>query len=1024
MHSSRRKRILGFVVPIAALIAACSHSVLAAEVDFVRDIRPILSENCFFCHGPDRNTREAGLRLDTRDDAHSVLEPGDSDASELIQRLISDDPDTLMPPADSNRSLSPQQIKLLRQWIDAGATWETHWSFSRIESPVVPKFDDQSSIRNPIDAFVLSKLSGTKLRPSPTADRRTLIRRLSLDLTGLPPTPAEVDTFLADTSADAYGQLVDRLLKSPEYGKRMAWDWLDAARYADTNGYQGDRERTMWPWRDWVVKAFNDNLPYDDFTVYQLAGDLLPDATADQRLATGFCRNHMINGEGGRIAEENRVEYGMDMSETMGTVWLGLTLNCCRCHDHKYDPLTNEDYYKFFAFFDQTPVTGAGGDPQTAPNMQAPSADQSRQLTDLEADHRVAETKLNGLRQSIDKTQGDWENEQRLQLGNQSVWRFATPTSATADGQTIEIVDAKLNSEPQTLLTSGANPANDNYSISLTSTLKTVSAIRLEALRHPSMTKGRLARSDSGNFVLTDVQIMRVNTDTGKKTALVIKSAEATFEQGPHKAANLIDDNSNSGWAVLNGKTIDRNHAVALRFATPVEIGQHDILEVTLRHQSPHKYHNLGHFRFSVTDQADAALEQSDEALLVALGTPARVRSDGQTALLAQRHRQSIPAYERAKSQLDSIIRKQTALQKSIPKVMVMQDISQPRQSFMLDRGLYNKPGDKVFAGFPESIVSKQSDEVNNRLSLARWLVSRDHPLTARVTVNRLWQQVFGIGLVKTTEDFGAQGEIPIQMDLLNWLAADFIDSDWNVKALMRKIVTSHTYRQTSDSPDPDAHQADPENRYLSRGARYRLPSWMIRDQALAASGLLSGVRGGPAVNTYQPTGVWEEASFGKKTYTRDVGEKLYRPSLYVFWRRIVAPTMFFDSASRQSCAVKSGRTNTPLHALLTLNDVTYVEAARALAELAMNSVNDNAKRLDVIFQRVLTRSPSSDEQAIMLAGLQASLDQYSGHPDAAAKLIAVGESKPDPALDTIQHASWTALCLAVLNLDETLTRE
>ncbi len=801
-------RCLSFASFIFGMAMSCCAS---DEVDFLRDIQPILSENCAFCHGPDEQTREAGLRLDRADSAWSVIEKGSSHESELIRRIVSDDPDEVMPPPDSNRNLSEDQIRLLRLWIDQGAAWEQHWSFQPLQAPRVPSVSrhEHAPIRNPIDAFVRVELDRRGLAPAPEADRRTLIRRLSLDLTGLPPTPEQVDAFVGDSNPGAYRRLVDRLLASPGFGERMAWSWLDAARYADTNGYQGDRERTMWPWRDWVVDAMNRNLPYDQFTVWQIAGDLLPQSTFEQKLATAFCRNHMINGEGGRIAEENRVEYVMDITETVGTIWLGLTLNCCRCHDHKYDPITNREYYQLFAFFNQTPVDGRGGNPQTPPVLAAPSRQQSERLAALDE---------------------------------------------------------------------------------------------------------RLAALDD------DIRILR----------------ESVAPDQTAQAAQLED--------------------------TP----EYQVLEERRRE----------------------VVEQRDK------------------------------------------------LKESLPQVMVMDDLPQGRPTFMLTRGLYNQPTDEVQAGLPACFPLREefadaSGSPMNRLTLARWLVDSANPLTPRVTVNRFWQQLFGIGLVKTAEDFGAQGETPLHLGLLNWLAWRFRENGWDVKDLIRVIVTSHTYRQSSRVLDPEAYELDPENRLLSRGSRFRLPSWMLRDQALFASGLLSRHHGGPAVNTYQPPGVWEEASFGKKTYKRDEGEELYRRSLYVFWRRIIAPTMFFDSASRQTCTVKASRTNTPLHALQTFNGVAYVESARALAESVLLGCgvvgvvpSEESKVLEQVMRRVLGRLPSAREERILLRGLHRSRDEFAEQPEQARLLLAVGESSRDESIDAVEHAAWTTLCLAVLNLDETLNHE
>ncbi len=798
------------------------------DVDFDRDIRPILSENCAFCHGPDEATRQADLRLDTADGAWSMIDKNNAAASELFRRITSSDPDELMPPAESNRSLSVQQIELVRRWIDQGAVWEQHWSFRPIESPPIP----ESS--HPIDALVLKQLDARGLAFSPPASETTLIRRLALDLTGLPPTPQEVEHFLSDNQPDAYERLVDRLLDSPAYGQRMAWDWLDAARYADTNGYQGDNERTMWPWRDWVVRAFNENMPYDQFTIWQLAGDLLPDATPEQKLATAFLRNQMINGEGGRIAEENRVEYVMEMTETMGTVWLGLTLNCCRCHDHKYDPIKNEEYYKLFAFFNQTPIDGGGGDPRTKPILAVPSSDQEWQYNELSAQIETAEIKLAEITVLLAAKQAQWEAAESEQ------------------------------------------PSSDD------------------------------------------------------------KELNAVLKLAP------------------------------------------------------------------------------DE------------RTDQQRSQLAEAHQNSSPEYVKQRLHRDELVKRRTDLDNQIPKVMVMEDLTDARKTFKLTRGLYNQPTDEVAAGLPACLPTDSvAGQPMNRLTLARWLVAPENPLTARVTVNRIWQQFFGVGLVKTTEDFGQQGEPPQHAELLNFLADRFRADGWNIKNLVRLIVTSQTYRQSSKIPSSDVYENDPSNRLLARASRYRMPAWMLRDQALAASGLLSNVSAGAAVNTYQPEGVWEDASFGKKKYKRDEGEKLYRRSLYVYWRRIIAPPMFFDNAKRQTCEVKINRTNTPLQALQLLNDDAYVEAARALAQSTLQSEStSDDQRIDRVLQTLLARSGTESEKQVLTAGLQRTRLQYGADPEAAKSLLAVGDSPRDEAIDLVEHAAWTSLTLAVLNLDETLTRE
>ncbi len=1012
-------RNLSSVFLSLGLVATCFAE---DPVDFVRDIRPILSENCAFCHGPDAANRAADLRVDTADGIAAVIEASDRHASELFDRLTTDDEDIRMPPVDSNRSLTPEQIELIGLWIDEGAQWDQHWAFRPIERPEEPAAQpDWLPLRkNPIDAFVQQQLVSRAMAPSHEANKRTLIRRLSLDLTGLPPTPEQVDAFLADNQPLAYERLVDRLLKSPAYGQRMAWDWLDAARYADTNGYQGDNERTMWPWRDWVVQSFNDNLPYDKFTVWQLAGDLLPDATNQQKMATGFCRNHMINGEGGRIAEENRVEYVMDMTETMGTVWLGMTLNCCRCHDHKYDPITNQEYYELFSFFNQTPVTGAGGNPQTAPFIDAPSTEQTNRLAELDEKIAKLDGQMKMIADEFAKTQRDWEIAELDKVTADLAWKPLKPQTAFAKNANLKILD------DNSVLAAGWSPPNDTYTYVAQSNLDQVSALRIEALRHKTMTKNGLARSDSGNFVLTSLKIEVKRKDADESEPIKIARGKATYEQNGFKIENVFDDDPKSGWAVHEGRTVDREHTAVFAFDKPLTGMQDAEVTLTLSHDSRFAQHNLGRFRISLTEREDVEMAAPNEKLIVALRTTPDERNNEQKKLLADAHRRTSSDYVKLLNDRDSSVKERENIDKQIPKVMTMEDMAKPRKTFILSRGLYNKPTEtEVFSRFPDFLPAPNDADDANRLTLARWLVADDNPLTARVTVNRFWQQIFGIGLVKTTEDFGAQGEIPVHMDLLNWLSAEFRESGWDVKHLVRLIVTSHTYRQSSKIASPAVFESDPQNRYLARGARYRMPSWMIRDQALAASGLLSAANSGPAVNTYQPPGVWEEASFGKKKYKLDGGEKLYRRSLYTFWRRIIAPTMFFDSASRQACTVKVSRTNTPLHALQTLNNVAYVEAARALAQLTLQQeLDSDRERVNFVLQRMIARPASDNEFEVLKAGLERTRTEFNSDAEEATALLSMGESERDASLDAVDHASWTALCLAVLNFDETLTRE
>ena len=1009
-----------FPFVLLTFFAVASVGSAASRVDFARDVLPVLSDNCFACHGPDANKgRKGDLRLDDerdvkRDrDGHRVVSEGSPDASELVDRIESRDPDDQMPPPDSGKNLTPGQIATLRRWIAEGAQWGRHWAFESVVKPDVAGGD-----LHPIDVFVDRKLREFDFSPNARADRNTLARRLLLDLTGLPPSEDQLTRFLNDRKPGAWERLVDATLDSSTYGERMAWDWLEAARYADSNGYQGDRERTMWPWRDWVVRAFNDNLPYDQFTIWQLAGDLLPKASHEQILATGFNRNHMINGEGGRIAEENRVDYVFDMTETMGTVWLGLTLNCCRCHDHKFDPITQREYYQFTAFFNQTPVDGKGGNAKTPPILDVPSEEEKTAIAKAMTVATSANAAVAGRIKILDQAQPEWESRMLASVAANTSggWTKLRAVKATAKRQTLEI-DAD-----DGVLATGVFPPDDEYVVEYSMKGGTVSTFRLDAKRHDSMPKGGLSRNDSGNFVLSDIRFEMVDAASDAKV-LPIVSAEATFEQGGLKVAKAIDSDPASGWGVWDGKAVDRDHAAVFRLKVPVFVKDGARLRVTLKFNSTAKYHLIGYFTLSSAPDAGPGLDIVDAELAGLLGVHASDRDAKQKEKIRE-------AYRATDKELSSLLKKKSAaanrlksLRDAVPKVMVMEDLARPRGTYILDRGLYNQPGAPVVKGVP-AFLRLQDDVRTNRLDLARWLVSPAHPLTSRVAVNRFWQMLFGTGLVKTAEDFGVQGEHPIQRELLDWLAAEFVESGWDVKRLLKTIVMSETYRRDSRVVSVGDYERDPENRFLARGPRFRMPSWMIRDQALAASGLLNPQLGGPPVNPYQPAGIWAEATFGKKSYEQDTGKALYRRSLYTFWRRIVGPPIFFDSAKRQVCEVKPLRTNTPMHALTTLNDVTYVEAARAFAERVTGLNGTDSDRLNLAARRVLSRDLTDEELRVWLASLQRVRSRFESDPDAAARLIQHGDSKPNPDRPPVVLAAWTAVLLNLLNLDEALNKE
>ena len=981
---------------VILLLLTVGLSAKEKKIDFDKDIQPILSDKCFHCHGPDAKKREAKLRLDTFEAAiakrkkGAAIIPGNAMGSAIIKRMITDDQDDIMPPPDSNRHVSKAQIELIKQWIKEGATYSEHWAFVKAKSPKVP-VDGKDWARNPIDNFIYKNLIELKLKPNAEADKRTLLRRLSLDLTGLPPTPEEMAMFLTDKDPQAYEKQVDRLLNSPHYGERMAWPWLDAARYADTNGYQGDAARTMWPWRDWVVKAFNKNMPFDQFTIEQVAGDMLPNATSEQKLATAFLRNHMINGEGGRIAEENRVEYIFDQLETVGTTFLGLTLNCCRCHDHKFDPISQKDYFSFSAFFNQTPINGSGGSGQTAPTIIIPPAQEI--LTKQQNILKTKQDKLDALTKVLIDEFGSLAKAK----SNDIKWALLKPLKAFAQHQTLVI------GKNFSILAKGENPNNDNYTI-IAKAPKKVSALKLSGLRHESMTGGGISRSNSGNFVLTEIKINLIRE--GQRIPVKIHEAQASYEQTGFKINQAFDNKKSTGWAVWNGKPFTQDHHAVFVLDKTFLFNQGDQLEIGLEHDSKHARHNLGHFSI-------ATIGEIPVAGIAQLFKDHKVKINSKDDFLKKNKE-----FQKLQKNVQN---QKKAINALGIKVMVMQD-NQTRKTYILNTGLYNQREAEVTANTPESLFHLPKGVKADRLALANWLVSKENPLTSRVIINRFWAQVFGTGLTKTTENFGIQGERPKNPELLDWLSSKFIDSKWNVKNMIRLMVTSTTYRQSTNFTDKKI-ETDPYNRFLARGPRYRMPSWMIRDQSLAASGLLNEEMGGKGVLPYQPAGVWAEMTFGKIRYKQDNGNKLYRRSIYTFWRRIVSPTMFFDIASRQFCEVKDKRTNTPLHALVTMNDTTYVEAGRALAVRVIGE-KSNAAKIQKIYSLLLGRNANEQEIKILQNKLQKITGKYKENPKLADEYLNVGEYITPENSNKIEVASLANLALMILNLDESLTKE
>ena len=991
-----------------AVLAACSGWFLPADaeepIDFDRDVRAILSDNCFQCHGPDQNARQADLRLDTEDGLlaprsdNRIVVAGSADQSELFRRITATEGER-MPPPESELSLTDEQIDAIRRWIESGAQWSGHWAFQPPERPPVPVVEHRDWPQNEIDHFVLARLEDEGLSPAPEASRETLIRRVTLDLTGLPPTPEEVDRFLAKSSRDAdatYEMLVDRLLASPRYGERMAWEWLDAARYADTDGFQGDPTREMWPWRDWLVGALNDNMPFDRFTIEMLAGDLLPDATPEQVLASGFNRNHTYNGEGGRISEETRVENVFDRTETTSTVWLGLTMTCARCHDHKFDPISQDEYYQFYAFFNDTSESGRGGRGRAAPTLRYLPPDSRRQLADLDRQIAAVSGQLDTPLREVNDAQAAWEAE----------------IAAEVDGS--GEADAEVELGPWHVL--GPIPAPDGDSArAFRETLGPERGVDLAQ----TFQDGKFAwRRDPD---IADGKIHPLPTTIG--ATYLYRTLNA-----PGRRTVDLSLGSDDGIRVwLNGDEVLANDA--FRVAAPdqekltldLRPGEnHLLIKIVNRDGAAGVY-------FHKTGETVAGLPQ-DIVQILAVETAAR--SDEQQKTLRRFYRKKHwKKGRRLKAELASLEEDRKQINDSAAEVMVMDSLpaDKKRETFVLERGTYNKPLDEQVApGTPSFLPPLPEDAPRDRLTLAEWLVDPllGNPLTARVTVNRYWQTFFGTGLVETTEDFGRQGSRPTHPELLDWLATHFVDSGWDVKALHKLIVMSATYRQTSRASAEPSEIPNPKSQ-IANFPRSRMPSWMLRDQALAVSGLLVEKKGGPPVKPYQPDGIWAEATFGKIRYVPDEGDALYRRSLYTFWRRIVGPTMFFDSAKRQTCEVKPIVTNTPLHALTTLNETLFVEAARAMAERVMTGGGATPEeRLTYAFRLVTARCPSAEELAILVRRLERLEEHFAAHREDAAKLLSVGDSPRDESLDPTEHAAYATLCNLLLNLDETMTRE
>jgi hypothetical protein len=1028
-------RVLLFLLPwaLAGIVVGGGRVCLAAPkpIDFQREIRPILSDNCFQCHGPDSKNRMAGLRLDLKEAAlekrkngSAAIVPTNAAASLLYQRIIETNPNKKMPPAYSHKSVSAPQAALLKRWIDEGANWKEHWAYQAPAKPkTLPAVRNAAWVRNPIDRFVLARLEAQALTPAPAAGKRTLIRRVALDITGLPPKAEEIDAFLKDTAPSAYEKMVDRYLASPHYGEHRGRYWLDAARYADTHGIHVDNYREMWPYRDWVIQAFNKNMPFDQFTIEQLAGDLLPKPTLDQQIATGFHRCNVTTNEAGIIEDEYAEIYAKDRADTTGAVWLGLTVGCATCHDHKFDPISSKDFYSLGAFFRNTTQKVMDDNiPDTPPILIVPTPEDRDRWLGLNARLAAIRGELDGVRSAASLPTG-----------------YRAPAGATPLGEKSEIFSADL--------------------------------FAADAIGGPSTHIGD-APNGKALYFHENKGVEIENTpvlDADKPFTLSVGFFFPPAEQSYTIAAHQDTKNKNLGWNISIGARVTsariygdngQNIEIAAAHLSQIKQGTWNHVVVSYdgsRHQSGLSLYLNGK---AITTQGrgnqNVELKGSiDPKVPLVLGRSLasgaisdfrifnRVVTEGEAALLSQWTavqagdrdalltywllKESGP-YGKLTSEQNTLNLEAKVIARRAAVTHVMHEKSNETPfAHVLYRGAYDQKRAKVEASTPSILPPMKADQPHNRLGLAQWLMEPEHPLTARVTVNRMWQEVFGTGLVKTTDDFGSQGEHPVNQELLDWLAVDFRESGWDMKRFYKQIVMSSAYQQSA-AATPAKLAKDPENRLLSRGPRFRMDAEMVRDYALASSGLLHESIGGPSVKPYQPEGVWEAvAMIGSNTrfYKKDEGDKLYRRSLYTFWKRSAPPASMeiFNAPTRESCTVRRERTNTPLQALATMNDIQFIEAARNLAERAYKSGSSLDARVDFLAQNVVARLFTPQEKLITTKAYKAYMSRYDAHPEEAKKLLEVGDKKPDTTVPVTEYAALTMLANQLLNLDEVLTK-
>lgn len=1019
--------VRGMTVLIATVTATCVgqlrqisaadrvDSSLPERVEFNRDIRPILSDKCFACHGPDENQREADLRLDRESDAHAdrggyaAIQPGNAKESELYRRVSSTDADERMPPESFGKDLSPREVALLRHWIKQGGKWQKHWSFIAPTRPSLPNNAGNPWPRVAIDDFILERLTREGLFPSPEADPRTLIRRVYFDLIGLPPSPDVVDRFMERANDPAaYEETVDGLLDSKHFGERMATYWLDLVRFADTNGIHGDNHREVALFRDYIIHAFNENIPFDQFTIEQIAGDLIEQPTRMQTIASGYNRLLMTTREGGAQPKEYQAKYDADRVRNVSSVWLGATLGCAECHDHKFDPYTTKDFYSFAAFFADIKERAVG----TQKPIRLPTDGQQAQLTRLQEQVRLVQAILDTPTPELAEAEAAWEKV----ISNRSIdWQVLRPEKAVStNGTTLTVGDDGIVSA------SGQSPDKDVYALHFTTMLRDVTALRLQVLASPDRPESGLGRSDSGDFVLTEFKVSADGQPVDWSGA--VASGE-TIEAA-------IDGKNDSGWRVARqpGETIK---AV---FQVKPDVVDDNGVKLSVRlEQNRGGRRTLRRFRIEATNAVRPVGVPLTRELQDILSIDNDDRTNEQQATLTSYHRSITPLLAEKRQHVRELNRQIKAVLDSAPQMLVSVS-TDPRVMRVLPRGNWlDDSGPVVTPNVPASLPPLEiTGQRANRMDLARWLVTAENPMVARVFVNRLWKIVFGHGLVRSLDDFGSQGTWPTHLSLLDWLAVEFVESGWDVKYLVKLMVMSGTYRQSSLVPE-DLQDRDPFNELLARQGRFRLDAEMIRDNALAIAGTLELRVGGKSVKPYQPAGYWAHLNFPKRAYQNDHGEDLYRRGVYTYWARtFLHPSLLaFDAPSREECSVERPRSNTPQQALVLLNDPTYVEAARVFGERIVDGVTAGGeeaadlveRRIRFAYRETLSREPSPEELTILRGIHDAHLGQYRTDGEAASALINVGERSPKKGLDPAEVATWTSLSRVLLNLHETITR-